>query len=472
MQELSSAQPLQVLSIEDSSADARLIRALLADAEAHDVAFAVDWATDLDGACRALAGRRFDAVLLDLLLPDARGTDLIETIRAAAPHAALIVTSGQAADDYLLAQAIIRRGAEDFLPKQGLTATLLARTLTTAVERRRTTAAIGARTAQLEAALLDARIAHLSWVPDDREAVLAGDLARLLGLQLSSSRASMRRLLRQLSPAMRQGLYAAWRELHLGPDRLAVVLVDTSRSSTGNGHDLLLEAAVQRDATGAIVRLDALVRDTTMIGHIERLEGDLITHLGHELRTPLTAIRGALGLLAHDEPSLTGEARSLVENAVANAERIVRVIGDTLGANADRPSSLRARTRRVAIGPHLYDALAARLPSQEAPATGPKLTLTSGSRALDVMVDAARLRRAVDYLFARLEGCAERRDRLALDVSLRGAVAWLELVAPEGADNAPGTVRRRMPEGAGTVPAPAKLCSGPAGLCIAVPLAA
>jgi CheY-like chemotaxis protein len=301
MQELCSAQPLQMLLIEDNSADARLVRTLLADAEDIGVAFTVEWVTGLDAARSALDRGRFDAVLLDLGLPDAHGTDLIETLHTAAPEAAIIVASGQAADDCLLAQAIIRKGAEDFLPKDGLTTSLLARTITTAVERRRTTTALRARTAQLETALIDARIGQLSWVPKSPEAALAGDFPRFLGVAVTGARLSMRRLLRQLSAPVRQSLYAAWRELAAGADRLAVVLVEHDRSATGCGHDLLIEAVVQREAGGRIVRLDALVRDTAMIGHVERLEAEMIAHLAHELRTPLTTIRGALGLLAHAE---------------------------------------------------------------------------------------------------------------------------------------------------------------------------
>jgi len=470
MQDLCSAQPLQVLLIEDNSADARLVRALLAEAEDRGSAFGVAWVTGLDAALDALGRCRFDAVLLDLGLPDARGGDLIATLHAAAPEAAIIVASGQAADDCLLARAIIRKGAEEFLPKDGLTASLLARTITTAVERRRTTTALRARTAQLETALIDARIGQLSWVPRSPEAALAGDLPRFLGVAVTGARLSMRRLLRQVSAPVRQSLYAAWRELAAGADRLAVVLVEHDRSGAGCGHDLLIETVVQRDAGGRIVQLDALIRDTAMVGQIERLEGEMITHLGHELRTPLTTIRATLGLLAHGQDALTASARQLVENAIANAERINRVIGDTLGSSADQPASLRFQPRRVALGPHLYDALTARLPDNAEQADRPNLTLTTTSRSLEVMVDAARLRRAVDCLFAQLHGRAGRADRLALDVSLQGAVAWLKLALPAT------TAHDIEWANAGNLetarPMSAVIPDGTTGLCIAVPLAA
>ena len=475
MQVLCSAHHLKILLIEDNSADARLVEALLEECE--DMALA--WVTGLDAALVELARTAFDAVLLDLLLPDGHGTDLIETVHAAAPEAAIIVSSGQAAGDCLLARALIRKGAEDFLPKAGLTSALLARTLTTAVERRRSTVALRTRMAQLEAALVDARIGHLSWTPGSPDVAIAGDLAGLLGMREAASSLAMRALLRRVSATTRQSLYAAWRELEAGAERLAVVLVDHDRGRDGPGHDLLLEAVAQRDAGGRIVRLDALLRDTAMIGHVERLEGEMITHLGHALRTPLTTIRGALGLLAHgDDLPLAVSARSLVENAIANADRIGRVIGETLdsGANDDpgprSRAGLRFQPRRVPLGAHLYDALAARLPGAvggTSTGAGVGLSLTPASRAIEVMVDAARLRRAIDCLFARLVEGGGSSDRLVLDVTLHGGVAWLAVeplgaagpAVPAGARNAGAAAMRPAPRGSGT-----------AGLRIAVPLAA
>ncbi len=501
MQELCSAHHLKILLIEDNSADARLVEALLADCED----MALRWVTGLEAALAEFAHTTFDAVLLDLLLPDARGTDLIEAVHAAAPEAAIIVSSGQAADDCLLAQALVRKGAEDFVPKAGLTPALLARTLTTAVERRRSTAALRTRMAQLEAALVDARIGHLSWTPGSPEVAIAGDLAGLLGMKHSASRLSLRALLREVSATTRQSLYAAWRELAAGAERLAVVLVEHDRGLAGLGHDLLVEAVAQRDAGGHIVRLDALIRDTAMIGHVERLEGEMITHLGHALRTPLTSIRGALGLLAHgDDLSLTASGQSLVENAIANADRISRVIGETLESSADhqpdwppRPSpqvepsapcqpppqreptpqrqtSLLFQPRRVPLGAHLYDALAARLSGAAGvTATGARvgLSLTPASRSIEVMVDAARLRRAIDCLFARLVQSRGSPDRLALDVSLRGGVAWL---AVEPLGDTGQAARKPVPDAAVATlqPSPHPLANSAVGLRIAVPLAA
>ena len=63
----------------------------------------------------------------------------------------------------------------------------------------------------------------------------------------------------------------------------------------------------------------------------EQVKDEFISVVGHELRTPLTSIRGSLGLL---EGGLFGElpkeAQSMLELAVTNTDRLVRLINDVL----------------------------------------------------------------------------------------------------------------------------------------------
>ncbi len=72
-------------------------------------------ASSLAEAREATTVRRYDAVLLDQLLPDGRGVDWIPELRAANPEVAIIVITG--AGDIPLAVEAMRRGADNFLTK-------------------------------------------------------------------------------------------------------------------------------------------------------------------------------------------------------------------------------------------------------------------------------------------------------------------------------------------------------------------
>lgn len=71
--------------------------------------------------------------------------------------------------------------------------------------------------------------------------------------------------------------------------------------------------------------------DITLRKKAEQVKNEFISTVSHELRTPLTSIRGSLGLLtggvAGDIPA---RAKSLLEIANNNCERLVRLINDIL----------------------------------------------------------------------------------------------------------------------------------------------
>ncbi len=99
-----------VLIVDDEEAVRRVYRRQLVR-DGYDVADAGTLAL----AREALSGRRFDAVLLDLNLPDGNGLDLVEEVRRSSPAAALVVVSGMG--ELATAVEAMRRGADNYLQK-------------------------------------------------------------------------------------------------------------------------------------------------------------------------------------------------------------------------------------------------------------------------------------------------------------------------------------------------------------------
>lgn len=99
-----------VLIVDDNETILRLYRRQLTLA-----GYEVESASTL-GAARELAGqRRFDAVLLDLNLPDGSGLDYVGELRQSNPSAAIVVITGHG--DVPVAVEAMRRGADNFLTK-------------------------------------------------------------------------------------------------------------------------------------------------------------------------------------------------------------------------------------------------------------------------------------------------------------------------------------------------------------------
>ncbi|MBI5696803.1 MAG: sigma-54-dependent Fis family transcriptional regulator [Nitrospirae bacterium] len=79
------------------------------------VGHSVKAAADRNEAGDALLRERFDAVLLDINLPDVNGLDLLTELRAGYPEMAIVVITGHG--DIPLAVEAMRRGADNFLSK-------------------------------------------------------------------------------------------------------------------------------------------------------------------------------------------------------------------------------------------------------------------------------------------------------------------------------------------------------------------
>jgi diguanylate cyclase (GGDEF)-like protein len=137
---MSETEPprLSILLVEDNPGDRRLAEIALreAGAEAHlecELAMAESLA---EGIARLSApGGAFDAVLLDLGLPDAKGLDGLKALRSARPDVAIVVLTGLS--DLAIATEALRFGAGDYLDKGEVEPRPLLRAIRYAIERKK-----------------------------------------------------------------------------------------------------------------------------------------------------------------------------------------------------------------------------------------------------------------------------------------------------------------------------------------------
>ncbi|MDA0989661.1 MAG: GGDEF domain-containing response regulator [Verrucomicrobia bacterium] len=129
-----SQSPILILLVEDSEGDARLLRMELSTAD-HE-SFRVTWLTSLAAALDALKQSRFDALLLDLNLPDCTGLETLARIREMHEDIPIVVLSGNA-DEELALQAV-SSGAQDYLVKgHSDPSDVVSRAIVYAIERSR-----------------------------------------------------------------------------------------------------------------------------------------------------------------------------------------------------------------------------------------------------------------------------------------------------------------------------------------------
>lgn len=122
---------LKVLLIEDNPGDARLIREYLAD----ETNISLEWADSLSKGLKLLQNSEFDALLLDLSLPDSHGITTFEKVKEDFPEIPITVLTGL--DDREFALDIVRKGAQDYLIKGQVTRNLLTRVIEYSIERKK-----------------------------------------------------------------------------------------------------------------------------------------------------------------------------------------------------------------------------------------------------------------------------------------------------------------------------------------------
>ena len=125
-------RPLNIILIEDNAGDAVLIEEMLK--ESNSTGFEIQVFDRLILGRRAMASNIFDAVLLDLNLPDSFGLETLTDIQTLEDQIAVIVLTGL--DDEETAIEALRKGAQDYLVKDQLTPDLLVRSIHYSIERK------------------------------------------------------------------------------------------------------------------------------------------------------------------------------------------------------------------------------------------------------------------------------------------------------------------------------------------------
>jgi len=125
-------QRVKILLVEDDPDDVWVVRNLLGDR--WDGPFSLTHVELLSAATERLGEESFDAVLLDLTLPDSKGLETFFVMHANAGNVPIVVLT--AYDDERIAIKAVQAGAEDYLVKGQVDDNSLVRSIRYAIERR------------------------------------------------------------------------------------------------------------------------------------------------------------------------------------------------------------------------------------------------------------------------------------------------------------------------------------------------
>ena len=381
---MDSDETLRILLIEDNPTDADYVKDLLEESERNY--FSVDVAERLAEGVECCDERAYDAILLDLALPDSEGSETFETLSPHTQGVPIVILTGL--EDRALALQLVRRGAQDYLVKGHFDYDRIERSIRYAIERIRAEQALKQRAEQLQRFMTMVDLANDSIIGRDlnnRITYWNKGAERLYGWGVAEAFGKM--LHTFLHTEFPQSLQEV-------DDRLFATGGWTGelKHTTREGERIIVEChqTLQHDETGrpsAIFeintditerkqseeklkryseRLEELVEErTAQLKDAERLAGigETAAMIGHDLRNPLQALQFALELElkylnemqaeAHADPHAS-KAAQLFASMEQQIQYMDKIVGDL--QDYARPIALELET--VAVSTLITDVLA------------------------------------------------------------------------------------------------------------------
>jgi signal transduction histidine kinase len=321
---------VKVLLIEDDPDYTMLMNMYVNEACGDSLKYVLDSAVSLQSGLDLLARQNFDIVLLDLMLPDSRGIDTLQAVRAKAPSLPVVVLTNL--DQDAVGTEAIAQGAQDFLVKNKVDAGRLRAAIAFAIARDR-------MFRQLE-----------SVIEGSPDGMIVVDRDRMVRYANGAAAALLRRRPEQIVGRVFEHPFstACPSELRLddgrGGERLAEL-----RAAAIEWKGVPSFLATIRDVTD-LRKLEQVRAEVKERRRMDRMKDQLLGTVAHELRTPLSVVKAVVGTIRDRLAGpITRDQADLLGSADRHIVRLTRLLNNFL--DLTRLESRQARVNRKDIDP-------------------------------------------------------------------------------------------------------------------------
>ena len=207
----------------------------------------------------ALLGQEhFDLLLLDVMMPGIDGFEVCSRLRGRAGGERIPILMLTGLDDTASVEEAFRRGATDFVTKP-INWALLVQRIRYSLRASQMAAAVLRQREQLAAGERLAKIGSWEWTLAGEELACSREMLRILGLDEGDARVTLASFLEQVIAADRARVEHARQSLiDTGEPYEIQYVIDIGDGAT---RPLFEQAAAERDAQGAVVRMQAVAQD-------------------------------------------------------------------------------------------------------------------------------------------------------------------------------------------------------------------
>jgi PAS domain S-box-containing protein len=208
----------------------------------------------------------------------------------------------------------------------------------------------------------------------------------------------------------------------------------------GRVFPILASGAPLRNELGHVAGAIVAFQDIARMREVDRMKDEFVSIVSHELRTPLTSIRGSVQLVL-DEPQAVPdpEHRMLLQIALNNCERLVRIINDILDVSKIESGNLTLRKKAA----HVAELVRMSVDVVATPARNARVTLAANIPAniRPVMVDPDRIVQALVNLLSNAVKFAPQDSTVTISVTGSEHMVTIA-VADQGEGIAPENLNR------------------------------
>ena len=208
----------------------------------------------------------------------------------------------------------------------------------------------------------------------------------------------------------------------------------------GRVFPILASGAPLRNELGHVAGAVVAFQDIAKMREVDRMKDEFVSIVSHELRTPLTSIRGSVQLVLDDAHAVTDpEHRTLLQIALNNCERLVRIINDILDVSKIESGNLTLRKK----GAHVADLIRQSVDVVSGPArsAGVKLAMNVPANIRPVIVDPDRVVQALVNLLSNAVKFAPKDSTVTVAVAGSEHMVTVS-VSDQGEGIAPENVNR------------------------------
>jgi signal transduction histidine kinase len=156
---------------------------------------------------------------------------------------------------------------------------------------------------------------------------------------------------------------------------------------------------------------------------LDQRQDEFISTVSHELRTPLTSLRGALGLLMSGTITDPAKARHMMEIALSNTDRLIRLVNDMLDLERIGSGQEELHTGMCDVEELMQRAVA----SLEVDAASAQLGVTVQAAGVRIRADADRILQTLINLLSNAIKFSPPGREVKMSAQLAGDEALLQV---------------------------------------------